>query len=83
MRHFSHICTRVMALDLLKIIFALNIFILENKLTYFHQAWDFVTCHISQSCTRVMALDLCQIFVSAQYLENQLIEFQVFCMHSY
>ena len=33
------------------------------------------THHFSQMCTRVMALDLCQNFVSAQYLENNLIEF--------
>ena len=30
---------------------------------------------ISHICTRVMALDLRQNFVSAQYLENNLIEF--------
>ena len=43
-----------------------------------------VTFHILHICTRVMALDLCQNFVSAQYLENQLIEFhQILYMDSY
>ena len=43
-----------------------------------------VTRHFSQICTRDMAFDLRQNFVSAQYFEDQLIEFhQIVYMHSY
>ena len=43
-----------------------------------------VTRHFSESCTRVMALCSRQYFVSAQYLENQLVEFhQILYMHLY
>ena len=42
------------------------------------------TRHFLQIFTRVMALDLRQKFVSAQYLENKLTEFnQILNMHSY
>ena len=41
-----------------------------------------VTCQFSRINNRLMALDLGQNFVSAQYLENQLIEFdQILRMH--
>ena len=43
-----------------------------------------VTFHFSQICTRVMVLDLPKNFVSAQYLEYELTEFDhILYMHLY
>ena len=74
--HFSHICTRVMALDLHQNFVSAQY--LENILTEFHQIdiciyidkiyIGIVTHYFSHFCTRVMAFYLCQNLVSAQYL---------------
>ena len=76
--HCSHICTRVMALDLLQNFVSAHY--LENKLIEFRQIYicihidkiyvGIVRHHFSLICTRVMAIDLLQNFLSAQYLEN-------------
>ena len=67
-QHFSHICTRVMALDLRQNFVSDHY--LENKLIEFHQILysvyidkiyiGIVTHHFSHICTSVMALDLRQ-----------------------
>ena len=90
--HFSHICTKVMALDLLKISFLL--IILRTNWQNFTKFYicihitkiyvGIVTHHFSHISTRVMALDLCQNFVSLQYLENKWTEFhQILYIQSY
>ena len=63
--HFTHICTRVMALDLLQNFVSAQY--LGNKWTYFTKLYitiytdkiyvGIVSCHFSQICKRAMALD--------------------------
>ena len=70
--HFSHICTKVMALDLRQNFVSAQY--LENKLTFFskfyicidiEKVWvGIVSCHFLLVCNRVMALELCQNFIS-------------------
>ena len=80
---FSHIFTRVMALDLLQNLLSSQY--LENKLTDFHQIsiYEFI---LTRSRLRLLhgifthlyqsyIFYLCQNFVSAQYFENKLTEF--------
>ena len=73
--HFSHFCTRVMVFDWRQnLISTQNV---ENNIEHWYWqdlGWD---CYLSfsQICDRVMALELYEIFVSAQYLGNELTEF--------
>ena len=87
--HFSQLCTRVMALYA-KILFPLNILrTTQHIFTKFYICIDIdkillgiVTGHFSDICNRVMALDLRGNLVSAQYPDNQLVEFhQILYMH--
>ena len=91
--HFLHVCTRVMALDLLpKFCFTLNILrtnaqILTKLYITIHTDKIYVgivSCRFSHICASVIALCLRQNFVSVQYLENKWTEFhEILYMFSY
>ena len=80
--HFSHICNRVMALDLRQNFVSVQYLENSQNFTKFYICihidkicvW-IVTHHFSHICTRVIALDLLRNFISAQYLENKWTEF--------